>query len=370
MEPAMPADSPAAQAREFPAGRPAARSLLGRSLAAAGALTLLAACGSSGSQAGGQPTATATAGASSSSAAPSASSSAATPPGMVAVTTHGALVVLNPATGAVARTLLSSGVTGDEVTVSASGQVYFAVKHGCTHNIESVPVGGGTPVVITAGTLPAISPDGSKLAFASEPSLTIGCMPSTPDLTPLFKVVVRTLSTGAETDFPMVPNGTQSSLPAPVSHLSWGPDSQHLAVSTSPIQDNEGWDLALVDTATAKYYLSGSGISYVPVTGSPSRQRSYLREGVYQPNGDLFVSRACCAGVPVQNTSRLMWEVTPGGTLVHQVAIGYPSLEHTSLDVSANGGWLLYLAGHGLYVSQGGATPRELTTGLIAAAWQ
>jgi hypothetical protein len=64
-----------------------------------------------------------------------------------------------------------------------------------------------------------------------------------------------------------------------------------------------------------------------------------------------------------------MWEVTNAGTLVRQVAVGYVSLEHTSLDVSSDGGWLLYLAGNSLYVSQGGATPRQLTAGLIAAAW-
>ena len=69
------------------------------------------------------------------------------------------------------------------------------------------------------------------------------------------------------------------------------------------------------------------------------------------PDGNLFVSRACCGGVPVQNTSRLMWEVSTAGALVHQVAIGFASLDHTSLAVSPDGGWLLYLAGHDLYVS-------------------
>jgi hypothetical protein len=55
--------------------------------------------------------------------------------------------------------------------------------------------------------------------------------------------------------------------------------------------------------------------------------------------------------------------------LVHQVAIGFANLDHTSLDVSSDGQWLLYLAGNDLYVSAGGATPKELTGGLIAAAW-
>jgi hypothetical protein len=77
--------------------------------------------------------------------------------------------------------------------------------------------------------------------------------------------------------------------------------------------------------------------------------------------------------VPVQNTSRLMWEVSTSGAFVHQVAIGYPNLDHSSLDASSDGRWLLYVAhtvdAATLYVSQGGATPRELTTGIFAAAW-
>lgn len=128
-----------------------------------------------------------------------------------------------------------------------------------------------------------------------------------------------------------------------------------------------------MDTTQAHYYTYGPGVSAVPVTGSPDSQRSYLREGVYMPDGDLFVSRACCTGSPLTSTSRLMWEVTTSGVFVHQIAIGYPDLDHTSLDASFDGKWLLYIAfapdSSTLYVSHGGAAPRELTTGLIAAAW-
>jgi WD40-like Beta Propeller Repeat len=342
---------------------------LRRPLAAAAALAVLAGCGGSG---GGQA-----AGAGTSAAAPASTSAAATapasaappPPGLVAVTAAGALVVLNPATGAVARTLVAGGVVGDEVSVQGNGTVFFAVRRGCSDEIESVADTGGTPAAITAGSLPAVSPDGTKIAYASEPSLTTGCVPGSPDLTPLYKLVVRTLSTGTQATYPMVPAGQDSGLPAPISHLSWAPDNQTIAVSISSVQDNEGWNLALVDTATAKYYLSGAGVSYVRATGAPNARDSYLREGVYLPDGELFVSRACCAGVPPRNTSRLMWEVSTSGTLVHQVAIGFPTLEHVSLDVNAAGTWLLYLAGGDLYISRGGATPRKLTGGLIAAAW-
>jgi hypothetical protein len=347
---------------------------LPRALALTGALVLLAGCGGSGGGSAGHPS-TVTVTASASGHASASASASASPgggahgPAIVAVTAHGALVILNPATGSVTKTLVASGVTGDEVSVTGGGLVFYTARHGCTDNIESVPETGGTPTLITTGSLPAVSPNGARLAYASEPSLTVGCVPSTPNLVPLYKLIIRDISTGAQTTYPMVPPHQNTGLPAPISHLSWAADSQHLAVSIASIQDNEGWNLALVNTAVAKYYLSGAGISYVLPTGAPTPRLSYLREGIYLPDGNLFVSRACCAGFPAHNTSRLMWEVSPSGGLVHQVAVGYPNLEHTSLAASPDGRWLLYLAGQSLYVSKGGATPRELTTGYTAATW-
>jgi hypothetical protein len=288
---------------------------------------------------------------------------------MVAVTTAGALVALNPATGVVEQTLVPSGVTGDEISVSSGGQVYFAVQNGCTSTIEEVAAGGGPTAQITAGSLPAISPDGSKLAYASQPTLSAACPFNTNNFLPLYHLAVRTLSSGATESLAMVPANQFSGLPIPISHVSWAPDNRRVAVSIASSQDNEGWGVYLVDTATAQDYAAGAGTALLPVTGQPTPQQSYLREGVYMPNGNLFVSRACCGGFPIQNTSRLMWEVTTSGALVHQVAIGYANLDHTSLDVSADGNWLLYLAGNDLYVSHAGATPSKLTTGLIAAAW-
>ncbi len=288
---------------------------------------------------------------------------------MVAVTTSGALVTLNPATGVVEKTLVPSGVTGHEISVSSSGQVYFAVQDGCTSKIEEIPATGGTAAVLALGSLPAVSPDGSKLAYANQPVLTAaGCPFNTNDFQP-YNVVIRTQSSGATTSLPMVPASQSPGLPIPISHLSWAADSDHLAVSDAAFQDNEGWGVYLVDTGRAQYYATGAGAAPLPVTGAPTPQQSYLREGVYMPDGNLFVSRACCGGEPVRNTSRLMWEVNTSGVLVHQVAIGFANLDHTSLDVSSDGNWLLYLAANDLYVSHGGATPSKLTTGLIAAAW-
>jgi hypothetical protein len=337
-------------------------------LAAATVAAAVTACG--GTTPSSAPPASQSSGASPSSA---ASPTAAGEPGIVAVTTGGALVTLDPSTGVVQQTLVPSGVTGDEVSVAPSGLVYFAVQNGCTSTIEDVPVGGGSVTVITPGSLPAVSPDGTKLAYASEPSQALQCVSQATGLGSNYNLEIRTLSSGTTTQLPMTAPGCQcGGVPEPISHLSWSADNTHLAVSIAAGEDNEGWDVSLLDTTQADAYLEGapnsSGISYVPVTGSDAH-RSYLREGVYMPNGDLFVSRACCAGEPVVNSSRLMWEVTTSGVLVHQVAIGFPNLDHTSLDVSSDGQWLLYLAGNDLYVSQGGATPTELTSGLIAAAW-
>jgi|ERR1022692_465490 hypothetical protein len=341
----------------------------------AAALTLLSACGASGGTKA-QPTVTVTESAGAGggggglgSASPTSSASGS--PGIVAVTTAGALVVLDPSTGSSTQTLVSGGVLGDEISVGPDGStVYFAMGGGCHPTIESVGLGGGSPVPLAKGELPAISPDGTKLAFTREPSLTNGCIPSASNLTSSYKLVIRTLRTGAEQVFPMPPQLRRSGLPAPIGHLSWASDSTRLAVSTSAVQDNEGWGLNIVDTSTAQYYVvPGSGVSFVPVTG-PQAERSYIREGIFLPDGDLFISRACCGGVPVHNTSRLMWEVSASGALVHQVAIGFPSLEHTSLAANSTGQWLLYLAGTDLYVSENGARPSKVASGLIAATWQ
>ncbi len=339
-----------------------------RVLAVPATLTLLAACGGGGTPSASQATATSP-GASATTGAHQVRQTTARPPAMAGVTARGALVLLSSATGAPVRTLVPHGVIGDEISVSADGQIiYFSKRHGCVDDVESVAASGGTPTLITTGSLPAISPDGSTLAFARQPVLTRHCTTGSGDLSSQYSLVTRTLSSGVERVYPMLPAGQSSGLPAPISHLSWAANGTELAVSIAAIQDNEGWQIMLMNTATAQNYLGGTGDTQIPVTG-PDRRRSYWREGVYLPDGNLFVSRACCAGVPVRNVSKLMWEITPAGVLKHRVAIGFPGLDHTSLAVNRSGKWLLYLAGTGLYVSEKGARPRQVGSGLVAAAW-
>lgn len=341
---------------------------------------ILAGCGSNSPAP--QPTVTVTAPASSGGGSGSggglgsstpAQSSSGGEPGIVGVTTAGALVQIDSSSGSITKTLVPNGVVGDQVSASPDGStIYFTEEAGCHAEVESVSSGGGNLTAIGPGQLPAISPDGTRLAFTTEPVMNESCVPdpSRPGVAAQFKLVIRTLSSGAARSLGLPAQVRKGGLLPPISHLSWSADSSKLAVSISSVADNEGWSLNLVDPSTAQFYAdTNTGVTYVPATGSPDAQRSYVREGVFLPDGNLFISRACCGGVPIHNTSRLMWEVSPTGALVHQVAIGFPDLDHVSLAADSSGQWLLYLADHDLYVSQGGNRPSKLTSGLIAAAW-
>jgi hypothetical protein len=285
-------------------------------------------------------------------------------PDIVAVTTKGVLVVLDPLSGEARRILVRGGVAGGAVAVSRDGStVYFAARHGCQGEIESVPLTGGRPRKITPGLLPAVSPDGKRLAFVRPPGAiaSAGACQGQPGDD---EVVVRDLAGGAETVLRQAP---KPALPSPVSRLSWSPDGRRLLVSVAAAKDNEGWQLVVLDPATARYFLAATpGNAAVPLPGLAG---SYYREGAYLPDGNLFVSQVCCTGVPARVTSSLLLEVSPSGELVRQVAIGWKDRDHTSLGADPSGHWLLYLSGPDLFLSLDGAAPFKLTTGLTAAAW-
>jgi len=315
---------------------------------------------------------------------PTASPASAPPsdsaPSIVGVTTGGAIQVFSSVTGLARTTLVQkTDAIGDAIAVSPSGAtVYFAVKRGCADSIESVPVSGGTPAVVTSGVLPAVSPDGTRLAFVREPSgggpsaVQYGC-PGSGDATAkpsaLYHVVVRDLATGQETVYPAPPDEI-AGMPYAISHLSWAPSGQTLLVSVGPGQGNGGWGLSVLDTATSRYYVPpgwpAASAAAVPVTGSPDAARSYYREGVFTPDGGMFVNRMCCDGVPVRVTSSKLLKINSAGQQIRQVAIGFTDRDHSSLD--AYGGWLLYLSAHDLFIA-GPGPARKITTGLIAAAW-
>jgi hypothetical protein len=296
-------------------------------------------------------------------------------PRIVAVTTGGALELLDPVTGMASAILApDEDAIGDEVAVSPGGStVYFAVRHGCTDDIESIPVTGGTPEVITTGVLPSISPDGTELAFVREPvssgpvSVSYGCASASPGA---YTVVIRNLATRAERTY-----SSADDLALPVSHLSWAPDGKSLLISAGPAQGTVGWVLATLNPARSSRYLpagllaspAADGTAEVPSARVNGGAESYDREGVYLPDGDIFADRVCCTGTPAGSMSNLLLEIAPSGREVRQVAIGFANTDHSSLD--ATRGWLLYLSANDLFISATGKPPYMLTSGLIAAAW-
>lgn len=290
------------------------------------------------------------------------------PAALVAISTAGDLDVLDPGSGQVERTL-ATGAVGDELSVTPDGKtVYFEEESGCDDEIESVPVSGGMPTVVTTGSHPVVSPDGTELAFTREPVLgrtPDPCAGNSAETDPAsFAVVVRNLSTGQEHTLPASPQVVADGLPRFVSHLSWASDNRHLALSFPAVQDNEGWALSVLDSESATYYTDGTE---VPVAAGG---HSYYREGVYTPVGDLFVNVVCCSGLPEQVTSSLIDVVSPGsGAVLHQVAVGFTNVDHMSFDVDRSGDWYLYVSGTELYVSEDAARPTPLASGYVAATW-
>lgn len=297
------------------------------------------------------------------------------PATLVAVTTAGAVEVLDPTSGKLIRTL-ASGATGDAIALTPDGRtVYYQAMSGCFGQVMRVPVSGGTPSPVVAGSLPAISPDGRLLAYAVEPVIAADnappACPHPSNIATEFSVEVRRLATGAHSSYPLPPAVVAGGLPEFIDHLSWAPDNRRLVVGIGGGQDNEQWNQFILDTTVDRFYTgssaNGVALGGIPVSGA---RGTYYREAAFLPDGSLFVNAVCCAGYPANVVTSTLAGVDPStGASTAKVAIGFTNVDHTSLGSDASGYWLLYLAGNDLEVSAGGARPSILTAGLVAAAW-
>lgn len=118
--------------------------------------------------------------------------------GIAAVDANGRAVVLDGRSGEVRRVLVE-GIDVDDpasnaIAVSPDRETVYVVRPGSTHSdaqIVRVDAAGGSPETLTQGHSPAISPDGTTLAYVRFED-TAG--PGHPDPT----IRLRTLSTGQE----------------------------------------------------------------------------------------------------------------------------------------------------------------------------
>ncbi|MGH3440681.1 MAG: hypothetical protein ACRDUY_01280 [Nitriliruptorales bacterium] len=140
------------------------------------------------------------------------------------------LVELDPQTGEVLRTL--DGPTGEgwgavSLTPDATTVFHEEMWTGCATRLWRTPLYGGEPELIGPGLRPAVSPDGSRLAY-------VGYEPCVPDD---HRLVLRDLETGAEQTWPLDQRDDEL---ARIESLSWAPGSRTIAVEVSytPREEN------------------------------------------------------------------------------------------------------------------------------------
>jgi hypothetical protein len=199
---------------------------------------------------------------------------------------HDGAILLLSGRGTVLRTLVAPGTAvtgwGEPVSLSVSeaeNAVYIGYeKLSPTHyaaRIERVSLNGGALVFVANGAKPAVSPDGTQLAYVQESSgrcrASGPCPPSDLNL----PLIVRNLVSGSEHQLPV------SHSPG-VSGLSWSADDVHLAVSDG----NGFW---VVDTSTTATATSQVAI-FPPANATPP----YWSDAAYRGSSGAIGVVAFC----------------------------------------------------------------------------
>jgi hypothetical protein len=145
---------------------------------------------------------------------------------LLTVESGGAVVLLDPQTGAVLSTVVGPSPVdsdgrhlGQPEDVTTAGDVAYVAYETPTPVIERIPFAGGTPTYVADGSFPAVSPDGTQLAFSvfRTGSDTGGSTD--------WGVAVRDLATGAQRTV------NETTAITVINRLSWSPDGTELAMS-------------------------------------------------------------------------------------------------------------------------------------------
>jgi (2Fe-2S) ferredoxin len=280
---------------------------------------------------------------------------AAVPRAIVASTTAETLVVLDPDTGAVRRTL--AAIQGNPtdcnteggcqaigtMVVSPDGKTvyYEEVGEPVSGIINRVPLAGGPIEQVTMGSYPTLSPDGQRLAY----------------LLPTPAIVIRTLSTGAEQTIEA--GGDEY---VQMDHLAWSPSGDRLAVEIT--ENGKASTVALVRLNTDKTVRAAPKVS--PTTIPGGTPQTILGVPTWRgTTGELIVVSQCCFPEPGERSQ-----------LVRLQADGQRSLGATPIETSVwdlaydRTGQARLLVGLDDYLSVATAGQvRRLPGSYVAAAW-
>lgn len=265
----------------------------------------------------------------------------------------GKLVLVDSATGGVVSTILdgvdlSEGIGGLAIAPDGS-TVYLAQGiSACGGKILSVPVSGGQPATVATGWEPAVSPDGSMLAYVD------GLYSCQTDQ----HLVVRNLATGEETTWAL---GYDPSVPRAgfngVCRIVWFPDSRRLAFNLCYEEGN----LPLVLDTVQDLGIGLKDAHQVP-TGQGSSSTVY---GVDGSADTLLVEQTCCWPDPTQ---RAVISVDPETGDVIEVLIESSSIGAGGFD--ATGQFLIYVDDRGdVYRWAGSGVPAKVAEDYVWVAW-
>jgi len=281
--------------------------------------------------------------------------------------------VVSSTTGRLIRTLApDAGLNRftPQPAVSPSGTVFFDEAHDVNgipdEQIQSVPLSGGQVTSVADGHDPAVSPDGSFLAYLTYADITnVGQ-----------GVAVRDLRTGATKIW------RYSTVGPDITGLSWSPDSQDVSfTTTTPTPDNRS-------LTVGAWVLNAS----TPTGSLDAARKIPLAPGMawagYVNRADgIGVTQHWAGTIPSSSFGLSVVDATSGrviASLPHvsgQLAVGNvldgaegavqidPSGQHLALVEVGSGSGSLYRWTIGSIPNRISTDPVQIATGIIGAAW-
>jgi hypothetical protein len=235
---------------------------------------------------------------------------------------------------------------------------YYAVAGPCGEGtVYRVPVDGRAPPErVATGISPAVSPDGSKLAYAAPGGAGPDGRPRCDN-----RIVVRDLRTGAERtwSYPDDPDPLPLYQDGVITRIAWAPDSTRLAFTLS----YEGDSVSILDTVVDRD-LSESKELVVPGGGGDSRHPTWQAS-----SGRVAVVNSafeCCFADNYTGPTRTLL-VDPDKMLSEDLLP--PGKKPAWLDFDVTGHHLLYVDGDRLYRRSGSGSPVAVGRGYVAADW-